>query len=66
VRLVWDGVRPVNIDAPVRYYRADEGGVSHFDYVRDNLLLAWMHGRLVCGFFARLPALVARRIKLGW
>lgn len=65
VRLCWEGVRPVNLEAPVRYYRADEGGVSHFDYVRDNLLLSWMHARLFCGFVARLPTLVARRFKSG-
>lgn len=62
VRLCWAGVRPVNLDAPVRYYRADEGGVSHFNYVRDNLLLSWMHARLLCGFLVRLPLLVARRL----
>ena len=65
VRLCWEGVRPVNLEAPVRYFRADEGGVSHFQYVRDNLLLARMHGRLFCGFVARLPALVARAFKSG-
>jgi hypothetical protein len=36
--------------------------VSHFRYVRDNLLLSWMHVRLMLGFIARLPRLVARRI----
>ena len=65
VRLCWDGVRPVNLEAPVRYFRADEGGVSHFRYGRDNLLLSWMHGRLLCGFVLRLPLLVARRLKRG-
>jgi hypothetical protein len=32
---------------PVRYLSAAEGGVSHFRYLRDNLLLTWMHTRLV-------------------
>ena len=62
VRLAWRGVRPINVDAPVRYLRADEGGVSHFRYGRDNALLTWMHLRLVLGFALRLPSLVARRI----
>jgi hypothetical protein len=53
VRLAWHGVRPVNIDAPVRYPSADEGGVSHFHYVRDNLLLAGMHSRLMAGHLLR-------------
>jgi hypothetical protein len=62
VRLAWRGVRPINVDAPVRYLRADEGGVSHFRYGRDNALLTWMHLRLVVGFVLRLPSLIARRL----
>jgi glycosyltransferase involved in cell wall biosynthesis len=62
VRLCWAGVRPVNLPAPVRYFRTDEGGVSHFDYLRDNALLTWMHTRLFLGFLARLPWLAMRRI----
>ncbi|MDR7152445.1 glycosyltransferase involved in cell wall biosynthesis [Hydrogenophaga palleronii] len=61
VRLCWAGVRPINIDAPVRYLSAEEGGVSHFKYLRDNVLLTWMHTRLFLGFLFRLPVLVARR-----
>ena len=62
VRLCWLGVRPINIDAPVRYLSAEEGGVSHFKYVRDNLLLTWMHLRLLLGFLLRLPLLLWRRL----
>jgi glycosyltransferase involved in cell wall biosynthesis len=53
VRLCWHGVKPVNLDAPVRYLSAEEGGVSHFNYYRDNVLLAGMHFRLVGGFLVR-------------
>ena len=63
VRLCWAGVRPLNIDAPVRYFRADEGGVSHFKYLRDNTLLTWMHTRLFIGFVLRLPWLIVRRLR---
>ncbi len=63
VRLCWRGVRPVNLPAPVRYYRVDEGGVSHFRYLRDNLLLTWMHTRLFFGFVLRLPVLLIRRAR---
>jgi len=63
VRLVWRGVRPVNIRAPVKYLRADEGGVSHFNYYRDNVLLTWMHLRLMLEFVVRLPFLLWRRYK---
>ncbi len=62
VRMCWRGVRPVNLPATVRYFRADEGGVSHFNYLRDNLLLTWMHSRLFLGFLLRLPVLLARRV----
>jgi glycosyltransferase involved in cell wall biosynthesis len=61
VRLSWRGVPPINLPAPVRYFRADDGGVSHFRYGRDNALLTWMHCRLLCGFLLRLPLLLARR-----
>jgi glycosyltransferase involved in cell wall biosynthesis len=61
VKLAWAGVPPVNRPAPVRYLRPEEGGVSHFKYVRDNALLSWMHARLMIGFIARLPVLAARR-----
>jgi hypothetical protein len=62
VRLCWLGVQPINLDAPVRYFRADEGGVSHFNYLRDNTLLTWMHTRLFLGFLLRLPVLLWRRL----
>ncbi len=54
VRLAWLGVRPIVVDAPVRYLSAAEGGVSHFHYVRDNLLLSGMHARLMAGYVRRL------------
>lgn len=47
VRLNWAGVPPVNLAAPVKYFSRAEGGVSHFHYLRDNALLAWMHTRLL-------------------
>lgn len=62
VRLCWRGVQPVNLSAPVRYLRADEGGVSHFNYWRDNRLLTWMHIRLMLGFVLRLPLLAWRHL----
>lgn len=61
VRLYWRGVAPVNLPAPVLYFRANQGGVSHFRYVRDNALLTWMHIRLFSGFLVRLPVLIVRR-----
>ncbi len=63
VRLAWRGVAPVNMDAPVKYLRPEEGGVSHFNYLRDNALLTWMHTRLVLEFVLRSPLLLLRRLR---
>jgi glycosyltransferase involved in cell wall biosynthesis len=63
VRLAWRGVKPVNIDAPVKYLTAEEGGVSNFRYGRDNVLLTWMHARLMVEFVLRLPALAWRKAR---
>ncbi len=53
VRMVWAGVPVFGVETPVRYPRRSAGGVSHFRYGRDNLSLAWMHGRLLAGGLAR-------------
>jgi hypothetical protein len=63
VRLCWRGLHPINISAPVRYFSVAEGGVSHFRYLRDNVLLTWMHTRLMFGFLVRLPLLLTRRLR---
>lgn len=63
VRLYWSGVTPVNIGTPVRYFTPEEGGVSHFNYLRDNVLLSSMHARLLAEFLVfRLWQLLWRRI----
>ena len=64
VRLSWSGVKALNLPAAVRYFRPEEGGVSHFNYLRDNVLLTCMHMRLFAGFLLRLPMLLARRAGL--
>lgn len=61
VRLSWHGVPAINLAAPVRYLSSAEGGVSHFHYGRDNLLLTWMHLRLLAGAALRLPRLLRLR-----
>jgi len=63
VRLAWRGVVPINLAAPVKYLSAEEGGVSHFRYGRDNVLLTWMHTRLMLEFVLRLPGLIVRRLR---
>ena len=61
VRLSWRGIRPLNLAAPVRYFRKEDGGVSHFNYLRDNALLTWMHARLFVGMLVRFPVLALQR-----
>jgi len=61
VRLAWRGVKPLNLAAPVKYLTAEEGGVSHFQYGRDNVLLTWMHIRLMLEFLLRSPLLLWRK-----
>jgi glycosyltransferase involved in cell wall biosynthesis len=65
VRLSWAGVPVRNLPAQVRYFTAAEGGVSHFNYWRDNVLLSSMHARLFLGFVLRLPLLALRRVLGG-
>jgi glycosyltransferase involved in cell wall biosynthesis len=63
VRLSWRGVQAVNLPAKCRYFTLAEGGVSHFNYLRDNVLLTGMYFRLFAGFLVRLPLLIARRLS---
>jgi hypothetical protein len=47
VRLSWGHVGAISVPVKVRYFAKDQGGISHFRYVRDNILLAGMHLRLL-------------------
>ena len=47
VRMVWHGCPVINLRTKVRYLDASEGGVSHFHMFWDNVLISWMHTRLV-------------------
>lgn len=60
VRLVWQGLEVQNIKSKVRY---PEGNSSHFQMVRDNLRLSWLHTRLLIGMVLRSPILIARKLK---
>jgi glycosyltransferase involved in cell wall biosynthesis len=66
VRLFWEGICPVNCRVPVKYPPRAEGGISHFHYLRDNLLLVATHARLFFGMLWRIPLLwKLRRLKAG-
>ena len=61
VRLYWDGVPPLNIPTRVHYHEAAQGGVSHFRYWRDNLLLVRAHAALLSRSFLLVPRLARLR-----
>lgn len=52
VRLFWAGVPAVNLPAPCRYLSQAEGGISHFNYLRDNVKMVWLHLRLLSELLA--------------
>lgn len=57
VRLYWQGVDVVNVDTDVQY---PLDGISHFDMLRDNLLISKKHAQLFFGMLLRLPGLLMR------
>jgi predicted LPLAT superfamily acyltransferase len=61
VRLYWQGVPSRFLPTRVTY-PAD--GVSHFDALRDNLRISWMHTRLFFGMLPRIPRLLRQRRRL--
>lgn len=63
VKLVWRGCRPINVPCPCRYLSVSEGGISHFNYYRDNALLTFMFARLIIGMLVRSPILLWRKMS---
>lgn len=61
VRLCWSGRKCLNVPVPVRYPPQSEGGVTHFKYLRDNLLLVAAHTRLLVELPFHIPKLLMRR-----
>jgi hypothetical protein len=62
VRMVWNGVKVLNASVPVRYLRADEGGVSHYQTFWDTARISWTHTKLVFEGIARLFVWTLRRL----
>lgn len=58
VRLYWQGTPSRFITTRVTY---PVSGVSHFDALRDNLRISWMHTRLFFGMLPRIPQLLRQR-----
>ena len=61
VRLAWAGVSFINVSTPVSYPKRAEGGVTHFKYFRDNLLLIAAHTRLLLEMPFWIPSLLKPR-----
>lgn len=59
VRWVWQGGEVLHIPTRVSY---PEGGISHFDLWRDNLLISKMHTRLFFGMLRRFPRLLKQSV----
>lgn len=60
VRLHWQGVPMRWLPIAVTY---PQQGVSHFRFVRDNVLMTRLHARLLVGMLLRLPRLLWRRLS---
>jgi len=60
IRLHWRGVPVRNVPTRVVY---NEGGLSHFDMLWDNVRLSRVYARSVLGALVRLPALARRHIR---
>lgn len=60
VKAVWLNIELVYINTKVIY---PEQSVSHFNYLRDNLMLIRLHSRLMLGMVLRLPMLLWQRVR---
>lgn len=60
VKAVWLNTELIFINTNVIY---PEHSVSHFNYLRDNLLLIKLHSRLMLGMLVRLPLLLWQRVR---
>jgi len=62
VRLFWRNVDVKFLATKVDY---PEDGQSHFRALHDNVLISWLHTRLVLGMLVRLPYLLVNRLLKG-
>ena len=58
VKLHWQGVKVIHLPTKVIY---PEDGISHFQGIKDNVRISWMHTKLFFGMLKRLPARVNKR-----
>lgn len=63
VRLVWKRTPTVKLSAPVLYLSKEQGGVSHFHYLRDNFRFVLLHTKLIIELILRLPLFLIRKLN---
>ncbi|WP_434670677.1 glycosyltransferase family 2 protein [Klebsiella sp. B345] len=63
VRLYWQGHDSYFVPTRVTY---PTDGLSHFDALKDNCRISWMHTRLFLGMLPRIPSLLRRRRATHW
>jgi glycosyltransferase involved in cell wall biosynthesis len=63
VRLTWDATPLIHLPTQVRYLDRCDGGISHFNYARDNLLLTRMYLRLSVVGIGRLRRAAWTKLK---
>ncbi|MRS16364.1 glycosyltransferase [Enterobacteriaceae bacterium RIT691] len=63
VRLYWQGNTSYFVPTRVTY---PPDGLSHFDALKDNVRISWMHTRLFFGMLPRMPSLLFRRRTQHW
>lgn len=61
VRLYWKGIPPLNLQTRVHYMPAKDGGITHFHYLRDNLLLIAVHTQLMLMAVSKILLLLRYR-----
>ena len=60
VKAYWEGVKLRYIPTKVSY---PDNGVSHFNIWRDNVLISWMHTKLLFGMVAKSPRLIKYKVQ---
>ncbi len=60
VKSHWEGINTDFIDTKVIYI---ENNVSHFHYLRDNLLLIKLHTKLMLGMLIRIPKIILQKFN---
>jgi glycosyltransferase involved in cell wall biosynthesis len=61
VRLYWQGLAVENIATHILY---QDDMPSHFDIIKDNVRISWMHTRLFFGMLPRIPVLLHRHFSI--